>query len=243
MPIPNANMSESKEKDTDGLIESPASAKQLDMLRTKHIAHKWRVQSVGKPDENQMAWVSCVAYIDARQAMDHLNNIVGPKNWQSEFYSVNGKEFCKIGIHCFTVDSYYDWIWKSDTGCESNPKNYKKALEKLKKITPELTSAHIPLLMEIANDIDQDVRVKGQSSDAFKRACVHWGIARNVYEIPMPKIRTKIVSDYVHNPSVAGVIQEKINLRYPDNLNSFLHNQMATRVSGPTDPTKSVFIQ
>ncbi len=70
---------------------------------------KWRVQSV----RNGKA--TCVAYIDARQVMDRLDEVVGFNKWQSEYYSVEGNVYCKIGVN---LDG--EWIWKSDCGTESN---------------------------------------------------------------------------------------------------------------------------
>jgi hypothetical protein len=72
---------------------------------------KWRVQSCSKYN----ASATCVAYIDARDVQNMLDEVVGAGNWQSIFYDVGGMLFCKIGIK---IDG--EWIWKSDTGSESN---------------------------------------------------------------------------------------------------------------------------
>ena len=111
----------------------------------KEIPYKWRVQSV------QYGKASCVAYIDARDCMDMLDKVVGAANWQSIYYTEDKKLFCRIGI--FTNNQ---WVWKSDTGSESNVE-----------------------------------KEKGQVSDAFKRACVQWGIGRFLYRLPIQKIQTK----------------------------------------------------
>jgi hypothetical protein len=58
---------------------------------------------------------------------------------------------CKVGI---LVDGH--WVWKSDTGSESN--------------------------------VEKD---KGHASDAFKRACVAWGIGRFLYRLDIQQIPTK----------------------------------------------------
>ena len=111
----------------------------------KELPYKWRVQSA------RYGKASCVAYIDARDAQDLLDNVVGPGNWSTEYYQANGLLMCKVGI---LVDGH--WVWKSDTGSESN--------------------------------VEKD---KGHASDAFKRACVSWGIGRFLYRLDIQQIPTK----------------------------------------------------
>ena len=58
----------------------------------KEIPFKWRVQSA-----NQWG-ASCVAYIDARDVQDLLDEVCGPQNWQCKFSEHKGNLFCEIGI-------------------------------------------------------------------------------------------------------------------------------------------------
>jgi len=102
----------------------------------QEIPFKWRVQSYSKFKPQ----ASCVAYIDARDAMDLLDKVCGAENWQVTYKDVGGLLFAEVGI------KINEWVWKSDTGSESN--------------------------------VEKD---KGHASDAFKRACVHWGIGRFLY--------------------------------------------------------------
>lgn len=111
----------------------------------KELPYKWRVQS------SKYGKSTCVAYIDARDAQDLLDEVIGPENWQSMFYEENGLLFCKVGIFVGTC-----WVWKSDTGSESK--------------------------------VEKD---KGHVSDAFKRACVSWGIGRFLYRLPIQTLKTK----------------------------------------------------
>lgn len=111
----------------------------------KELPYKWRVQSA------RYGKASCVAYIDARDAQDLLDDVVGPGNWATEYYEANGLLMCKVGI---LVNGH--WVWKSDTGSESN--------------------------------VEKD---KGHASDAFKRACVAWGIGRFLYRLDIQQIPTK----------------------------------------------------
>lgn len=105
----------------------------------KKIPYQWRVQSYSKHKPQ----ATCVAYIDARAAMDLLDEVVGYGKWQSDYKEVKGNVYGGVGIH---IDG--EWVWKWDCGVESN----------------------------------QDAE-KGQASDAFKRACVKWGIGRFLYDL------------------------------------------------------------
>lgn len=73
------------------------------------IPVKWRVQSV------KSGYSFCVAYVDARDVQNHLDNVCGIENWQSRHKEEKGNLFCEIGINFGG-----QWIWKSDVGTESN---------------------------------------------------------------------------------------------------------------------------
>jgi len=82
----------------------------------KEIPFKWRVQS-----SNQYG-ASCVAYIDARQVQDLLDEVCGANNWQCKYEEHKGNLFCSIGIKCGDI---VDWVFKSDCGTESNVEKQK----------------------------------------------------------------------------------------------------------------------
>lgn len=74
----------------------------------KEIAYRWKVQSA-------RSWgCECVAYIDARQVMDLLDEVVGPENWQDHYREVAGKVYCDLSLRFED-----EWISKSDCGTES----------------------------------------------------------------------------------------------------------------------------
>ena len=70
-----------------------------------------RVQSVKNGKANMLL------YVDSRAVTKLLDETVGPMNWQTEFYEVNGQTIGKLGIW---DGEKQQWIWKSDTGTESN---------------------------------------------------------------------------------------------------------------------------
>lgn len=72
------------------------------------IPYHWKVQTA-------KSWgCECVAYIDARQVMDLLNEVVGPENWQDHYREVAGKIYCELSLR---VDG--EWVSKSDCGSAS----------------------------------------------------------------------------------------------------------------------------
>ena len=77
----------------------------------KKIPYKWKVQSYNFDKTKGQ----CVAYIDARDVQDLLDDVVGAENWQSDFKLVDNKLFGGIGIRINDA-----WVWKWDTGTESN---------------------------------------------------------------------------------------------------------------------------
>lgn len=67
---------------------------------------EWRAQTVTKDGKSAMA----LAYIDARDVMERLDEVCGPQGWQTEHVDCGGGRLaCRIGIK---VDG--EWVWKSD---------------------------------------------------------------------------------------------------------------------------------
>ena len=58
---------------------------------------------------------SLLLYKTARADMNMLDETVGAENWQNRYSSIDGRLFCEIGVRCGD-----EWVWKSDTGTESN---------------------------------------------------------------------------------------------------------------------------
>lgn len=66
----------------------------------------WRAQTLTKTGDKALA----LAYLDARDVMDRLDEVCGPQNWQSEFVETErGRVICRIGVKVGD-----EWIWKSD---------------------------------------------------------------------------------------------------------------------------------
>lgn len=70
-----------------------------------------------RPTDTKGGYATLLLYKDARTDRRILDETVGPEKWQCEFYEVNGATFCRLGIFC---EDLGQWVWKSDSGSESN---------------------------------------------------------------------------------------------------------------------------
>lgn len=53
---------------------------------------------------------TALAYVDSRDVMKRLDDVLGPENWQRRYsHVVNGLVVCEVGIRFGD-----DWIWKAD---------------------------------------------------------------------------------------------------------------------------------
>ncbi len=83
----------------------------------KEIPFKWRVQSANEYG------AKCVAYIDARDVQDLLDEVCGPAFWQCKYSEHKGNLFCSIGVDVDKDGTC--WTWKEDCGTESNVEKQK----------------------------------------------------------------------------------------------------------------------
>ena len=122
-------------------------------------AVQWRPQTVRK-DRNGQHWALALAYIDSRDVQDRLDTVVGPDGWQSEHFDAGGGRLgCKIGLNIHVNKAQA----RGDGAVEPAP----------------------PLWVWKSDGAGatQVEAEKGAFSDAFKRAAVHWGIGRYLYDL------------------------------------------------------------
>ena len=99
-----------------------------------------------------------LAYVDARYIQDKLDEIVGVCNWSNKFYrDEKGILFCTITIR-FLRESNGDELPFYDTISKTD--------------------------CGTESNVEQQ---KGEVSDSFKRCAVHFGLARDLYNLPDPK--------------------------------------------------------
>jgi hypothetical protein len=70
----------------------------------------WRVGATSGDKSKAIA----LAYIDARDVMERLDEVCGPENWQNKYPHANGKTSCAIGIKINN-----EWVWKENGAGDS----------------------------------------------------------------------------------------------------------------------------
>jgi len=79
----------------------------------------WRIGSTNQDKTKGMA----LAYIDARDVMERLDEVCGPGGWQCKYSHTATKTVCDIGIKVGD-----EWIWKADGAGDSDIEAEKGAL-------------------------------------------------------------------------------------------------------------------
>ena len=100
-------------------------------------------------------------YKDARCDMNILDETFTPFGWQREHKEIKGVVYCGVGIHC----------------------------------APPVVGGDLSMNEWVwkwdAGAESSTEKEKGEASDSFKRACVNWGIGRELYTAPLIFIRAK----------------------------------------------------
>ncbi len=79
----------------------------------------WRVGSTTRDKKKGMA----LAYIDARDVMQRLDEVCGPENWQCDYPHAGQKTVCRIGIRIGN-----DWVWKANGAGDTDVESEKGAM-------------------------------------------------------------------------------------------------------------------
>lgn len=123
---------------------------------------------VGRCSEKML---TLLLYKDARCDARLLDETIGPENWQCDYWSIDEKLFCKVGIRFKDGE----WVWKSDTGTPSNMESQKgEASDAFKRacfkwgIGRELYSAPEVKVFSDACTIKQGKNGKWQCYDDFR---------------------------------------------------------------------------
>lgn len=82
-------------------------------------AVSWRVGSTTADKKSAL----CLAYLDARDIMDRLDDVCGPAGWQCRYSHVGPITVCEIGIKVGD-----EWLWKADGAGQSDIEGEKGAL-------------------------------------------------------------------------------------------------------------------
>lgn len=80
----------------------------------------WRAQNVSRNGDKALA----LAYIDARDVMDRLDNVMGPTNWRDTYVETpKGRLICTLELR---IDG--EWIGKSDGAGDTDVEGEKGAI-------------------------------------------------------------------------------------------------------------------
>ena len=114
------------------------------------------------------------AYISNRAIMDRLDAVVGPENWRNEFKpGPGGGIVCGLSVR----------VVREDGGSGGGP------------------SAEWVTKWDGADNTDIEA-VKGGLSNAMRRAAVHWGIGRYLYDLPSQWVPVDDYGKFVQPPRV-----------------------------------------
>ena len=114
------------------------------------------------------------AYISNRAIMDRLDAVVGPENWRNEFKpGPGGGIVCGLSVR----------VVREDGGSGGGP------------------SAEWITKWDGADNTDIEA-VKGGLSNAMRRAAVHWGIGRYLYDLPSQWVPVDDYGKFVQPPRV-----------------------------------------
>lgn len=127
---------------------------------------RWMIRTKPTEKEGQEPQAPAFAYIDARDVMRRLDEVLGPLNWRDSYRQEGLALICDLSVR---VQLYPE----VETGVGINPVQGRPA--EVEWLTKSDGSG--------PSDIEGE---KGAISGALKRAAVKWGVARNLYEMTAP---------------------------------------------------------
>lgn len=116
------------------------------------------------------------SYIDARQVMDRLDDVVGPGNWSDSYVPRAGRTD-EVVVEC-TLTIF--GVSKTDVGYSNNP-DADEFIEALDASGHRVVDPETGEVKMKRNPAYEDEPLKAAYSDAFKRAAVKWSIGRFLY--------------------------------------------------------------
>lgn len=73
----------------------------------------WRIQSTAPMKDNYVKWVMLIPYIDGRDVMNRLDDVLGPANWKDQYRTASTLEI--PGVICrLSIFDGENWIAKED---------------------------------------------------------------------------------------------------------------------------------
>jgi len=128
------------------------------ILSVKFRLWNWVWKSTQEGNRKIYSKYSVLWYYDAREVAQYLDDEVGAENRQDEYSEIKGNLFCRVWVDI--------WWFK-------NKKDGEIRMSESKRVRKWDCWTE--------SNVDKE---KGESSDSFKRACVKWGIGRQLYDLP-----------------------------------------------------------
>lgn len=187
-------------------------------------AVSWRAQTVTKDGTKALA----LAYIDARDVMDRLDEVCGPENWSDRYEFHGSRTVCYLSIR---VNG--EWIVKADGAGDSDVEAEKGAIsDALKRAAVKwgigryLYSLEAPWVPCECSEYNGKKQWKGWKSDP-------WNFVRNAP--PEPNYAE------THRESIESLWAEIMHLRSERALISFWKDNVKI-INGMDEKTKQRFI-
>lgn len=121
-------------------------------------------------------------YKDARADMNILDECVGADNWQRDHKEIKGNLYCGVGIN----RNYDNKLPIVDSN--NNIVDYR-----------QINVEPVWIWKWDCGTESNTEKEKGEASDSFKRACVNWGIGRELYTSPLIFIECQMDVDKDRN--------------------------------------------
>lgn len=169
------------------------------LLSFPQSAISWRAQNVTKTGEKALA----LAYIDARDVMERLDEVCGMDGWQCDYPHANGKTICSIGIKCGD-----EWVYKADGAGDTDVEAEKGAISDAFK----RAAVKWGIGRYLYNDAFKNVWVPCESyksGEKFKFSSFKedpWKYVRNAPKDQIPRIDIEVaLEDIATAPNLEGL--------------------------------------
>lgn len=169
--------------------------------------YKWKIQT----SNDRMA--TCVAYVDARQVVERLDEVIGCANWSVTYERIENVLYSRLSLYLKTADETYQWVMKMDSGTESFAE-----------------------------------KTKGESSDAFKRSAVRFGVGAFLYELEPFKIWKTIKVGNKSYPAdsngkriydITAFVNKELGIKYNKKQMTGNSPQQTNQNKGVVEPQKN----
>ncbi len=143
-------------------------------LLEKEIPYKWKTQTASQYG------CQCVAYIDARDVQNILDEAVGKMNWRTSYTRIGHQLFCTISIY---DKDKQEWVSKTDTGTESMTEKEKGEVSDAFKRAGVCWGIGRFLYSMKIQKVDSIKNTRGKFEPAFNGKKI-WDLTKHINSLP-----------------------------------------------------------